>query len=372
AWAARSHEAGVPERAGAYLAVSMPGADGSSTLHAAPLPSALVERAERIAEGRAFLNVLQTERGRVQRGFFLPFILAYASLAIVAIVTGSVLAGRLARPLEALAASAERTSLGSTDTEVARTDKGEVGDLQTAFNRMIRRLAAQKDELSRLERMAAWREIAQSLAHEIKNPLTPIQLAVQELRDRYPGSDDRYGALLSDCGEIVDEEVASLRRLVREFSEFARLPEPVRKPGDPADLLHELGKLYGERVTVAAREGRVVWFDREEMKRALINLVDNGLAACESAGREPVVNLNATEEGGMLVIAVEDHGTGLSDDKRAKIFEPHFTTKTDGMGLGLPIVQGIVYGHGGTIEVESEEGVGTTFRLLLPTGEETG
>ena len=108
------------------------------------------------------------------------------------------------------------------------------------------------------------------------------------------------------------------------------------------------------------------------MKRALINLVDNGLAACESAGREPVVNLRATEEGGMLVIAVEDHGTGLSDDKRAKIFEPHFTTKTDGMGLGLPIVQGIVYGHGGTIEVESEEGAGTTFRLLLPTGEETG
>ncbi len=372
-WAARGDETGVPERVGALLAVKMPATrDGTRTVHAAPLPPELVRRAERIAEGRAFLNVLQTERGRVRRGFFLPFILAYATLAILAIVTGSVLAGRLARPLEVLAESAERTSLGSTDTEVARTDRGEVGELQTAFNRMIRRLAAQKDELSRLERLAAWREIAQSLAHEIKNPLTPIQLAVQELRDRYPGNDDRYGALLSDCGEIVDEEVAALRRLVREFSEFARLPEPVRKQGDPAELLRELGKLYGERVTVAAQDERLAWFDREEMKRALINLVDNGLAACESAGCDPVVNLRAAEERGMLVITVEDHGTGLSDDKRAKIFEPHFTTKTDGMGLGLPIVQGIVYGHGGTIEVESEEGVGTTFRLLLPTGEETG
>lgn len=372
AWIERAGEGAAPERIGDDLVVLTHGADGSTVLHAAPLPAQLVQRATRIAEGRAFLNVLQTERARVQRGFFLPFILAYAVLAILGIVTGSVLAGRLARPLETLAESAERTSLGSIDTEVARTDHGEVGELQTAFNRMIRRLASQKDELSRLERLAAWREIAQSLAHEIKNPLTPIQLAVQELRDRYPGSDDRYGALLSDCGEIVDEEVASLRRLVREFSEFARLPEPVKKAGHPAELLRELGKLYGERVVVSTIGEQVVWFDREEMKRALINLVDNGLAACESAGRAPRVTLQSSEERGMLVIAIEDHGTGLSEDKRTKIFEPHFTTKTDGMGLGLPIVQGIVFGHGGTIEVESEEGAGTTFRLLLPMGEETG
>jgi nitrogen fixation/metabolism regulation signal transduction histidine kinase len=257
---------------------------------------------------------------------------------------------------------------GDLAFRVGARGPGEVGELVDSFDAMIGRLEEQRRDVARLERAAAWRGMARTLAHEVKNPLTPIVLAVQQVQDRYDGDDPRYRALLDECTEIVTEEVESLRRLVREFGEFARLPRPEPRPGDLVALLRDLAQLYGERLVletpVDALQGS---FDADALRRALINLIDNGLAACGEAGAdEEVVVRLLPRPGGAARLDVSDRGTGIPPENLDRIFEPDFTTKSNGMGLGLAIVQGIVVGHGGRLDVASTPGRGTTFPLDLP------
>jgi nitrogen fixation/metabolism regulation signal transduction histidine kinase len=356
-----------PERVGDHLVVLVSSDDGARVL-AWPLDARMTETADKITGTLAMLRAWQLERSAVLRGYVLPFVLTYVLLLAVAAAIGGVLARRLARPVEALADAALRVGGGDLGTRVNIRAPGEVGQLVDAFNQMVDELETQRRELSRLERMAAWRDIARSLAHEIKNPLTPIQLAVQQLGDQAPGrADPEFVALLTECAEIVNEETDSLRRLVREFSEFARLPAPRPTPGDLSTLLGDLSRLYGERVTYHVRSSPLhARFDEAELRRALINLIDNGLAACREAGRPERVTLSATTNADVAIRAA-DEGCGIAPENRERIFEPNFSTKSEGMGLGLAIVAEIVRGHGGRIEVESEVGSGTTFTVHLPT-----
>jgi two-component system nitrogen regulation sensor histidine kinase NtrY len=174
--------------------------------------------------------------------------------------------------------------------------------------------------------------------------------------------------MLADCEEIVQEEVEGLRGLVREFSEFARLPQPHPQPGDLGELLGELVRLYGDQRVSLAIGGPSLeaWFDAAELRRALINLIDNGLAASATAGRSEHVGLDAGPEGAEIVVNVRDEGCGIKPQDLGRIFEPDFSTKKEGMGLGLCIVEQIVRGHGGTIAVESQPGRGTCFTIRLP------
>lgn len=363
-----------PERVGDHLLVAAPAADGTRVL-VRPLPEGMRDHAGRITETLGLLRGWQRERGAVLMGYVWPFVLTYAALLVVAAAVGTLLARRIARPVEALAEAAHQVGTGDLSARVHAESSGEVGELVHAFNSMVAELERQRGELSRLERVAAWRDLARSLAHEIKNPLTPIQLAVQQLGDQAPAATDpKYRALLDECVEIVNEEVAALRRLVREFSEFARLPEPHPVPGDLGALFADLGRLYGERVGCDVPDQPVrARFDEAELRRALINLIDNGLAACAEAGRPERVTLAARSSepagpGGVpatVEIRVTDQGCGVPPENRERIFEPNFSTKSEGMGLGLAIVEGIVRGHGSGIQVESEPGQGTTFRWTL-------
>ncbi|MGQ0722484.1 MAG: ATP-binding protein [Candidatus Eiseniibacteriota bacterium] len=375
AWEGTRAAAGVfgPERVGEWLAASVPAPDGSRRILARPLPEGLAARAEQVVDAVALLRAFREDRAAVLRSFVVPFLLSYALLLAVAFAVGTMLARRIARPVEALAAGAARVGAGALDTRVETDASGEVGELVGAFNRMVCDLAAQREELARLERVAAWRDLARHLAHEIKNPLTPIQLAVQQLGEKCPkagtggAAEAEYRALVGECVEIVDEEVASLRRLVKEFSEFARLPEPKLEPGDVALLLDEVVRLYGaERASRSGDATVPARFDAAELKRALVNLADNALAACRAAGRPERVELSCTRDGGAARIRVTDRGSGIAAQDLRRIFEPNFSTKKEGMGLGLAIVEGIVRGHGGTIRVESVPGEGATFTIRLP------
>jgi nitrogen fixation/metabolism regulation signal transduction histidine kinase len=372
AWAKKQADArpdAAPSRVGSWLATAVADPAGRTWVIARPLPDGLTERAQRAVDTIALLRAFREDRAAVLRGFVVPFLLSYALLLAVAVAVGAIVARRIARPVEALSAGAARVGAGDLGTRVQAAGSGEVGRLVTAFNRMVEDLAAQRNELARLERIAAWRDLARSLAHEIKNPLTPIQLAVQQLVQRGPSAeaDPAYRALLDECAGIVDEEVESLRRLVKEFSEFARMPRPEPEPADAGALLDDLVRLYGDERAARAGGGPVpARFDPREMKRALINLVDNGLAACRAANRPERVDLACAAEAGGVRIAVTDRGTGIAEADRARIFEPNFSTKTEGMGLGLALVEGIVRGHGGTIAVESAPGEGTTFTIRLP------
>lgn len=228
-------------------------------------------------------------------------------------------------------------------------------------------------ELFQAQRLAAWREVAQRIAHEIKNPLTPIQLSVQRLRRRLAGRLPEEQALLEECTGTIIGEVEGLRRLVDEFSRFARMPRPDPRPTNLARLVEGVVALYGEtHPAVALRTAFApdlppVEVDGDQLKRALLNLIDNAVEAGASQ-----VELRATWRSGEPRVRVEvaDDGTGIPPEARDRLFHPYFSTKTTGMGLGLPIVHQIVTDHGGQIWVEENRPRGSRFILELPLSRE--
>jgi two-component system nitrogen regulation sensor histidine kinase NtrY len=226
-------------------------------------------------------------------------------------------------------------------------------------------------ELLKAQRLAAWREVAQRIAHEIKNPLTPIQLSAQRLRRRLardPGQDQR---LVTECTETIIQEVDALKRLVDEFSRFARMPALAPRPTDIRPVIEAVASLYREshpalRLTTHYPDTLpLAEVDPDHIKRAVLNLVDNAVAAVAGAGHVEVEILPA-REGTSIQIAVSDDGPGIGAEDRERLFLPYFSTKTNGMGLGLPIVSEIVMEHGGTIRVEDNLPRGSRFVIDLP------
>ena len=226
-------------------------------------------------------------------------------------------------------------------------------------------------ELLKAQRLAAWREVAQRIAHEIKNPLTPIQLSAQRLQRRlarHPGLDQQ---LVTECTETIIQEVDGLKRLVDEFSRFARMPALAPRPTDVRPVVEGVAALYREshpalRLTTRYPDSLpLLDVDPDHIKRAVLNLVDNAVAAVAGAGNVDVDVVTAAD-GGSIQIIVGDDGPGISTEDKEKLFLPYFSTKTNGMGLGLPIVSEIAIEHGGTIRVEDNVPRGSRFVLELP------
>jgi len=226
-------------------------------------------------------------------------------------------------------------------------------------------------ELLKAQRVAAWREVAQRIAHEIKNPLTPIQLSAQRLRRRLGRTAGDDAELVAECTGTIIQEVDGLRRLVDEFSRFARMPALVPRPTDLRPLVESVVALYREAhpaLTLAARHAEnlpPVEVDPDHIKRAVLNLVDNAVEAVGSVG-EVVVETALVADNGHARIIVTDTGPGISPEDKEKLFLPYFSTKAAGMGLGLPIVWEIVAEHGGTIHVEDNQTRGSRFIIEVP------
>jgi len=361
-----------PVRRGGRLLVAVATADGRRLVVGRQLPDTTVARARQLTDAVSLLRGMRLARRQVLRSYVLPFILVYGLLILAAVALAGWAARGVARPLEELAAATRAVAAGDLSVRVVPRGSRELRSLMAAFNGMVADLARQRRVLARLEKLAAWRGMARVLAHEIKNPLTPILLAVQQATRSYRGDDARFAAVLRECEAIVTEEVEGLRELVSQFSAFARLPEPVPRDEDLRPLLDELVRLYGERLSVAAADGpRPARCDPAALRRALVNLVDNGLQACARAGQPERVRVTVARDDEAVRIAVADAGDGVPPDLRERIFEPDFSTRRDGMGLGLAIADGIVRGHGGRIDLDSEPGRGSVFTIVLPhRGEE--
>ncbi|HWP77234.1 MAG TPA: ATP-binding protein [Methylomirabilota bacterium] len=228
-------------------------------------------------------------------------------------------------------------------------------------------------ELLKAQRLAAWREVAQRIAHEIKNPLTPIQLSAERLRRRLASNrSPEEKRLLEEATGTIIQEVDGLRQLVDEFSRFARMPALTPKPTDLARLLEGVVVLYREsHPSLAIRsvfsELPPIEVDPDQIKRAVLNLVDNAVEAVGGTG-EVVVQTEWLPEAHRARIVVADDGPGIAADDRDRLFVPYFSTKATGMGLGLPIVHQIVSDHGGTIRVEDNTPHGSRFVIELPAG----
>jgi len=235
--------------------------------------------------------------------------------------------------------------------------------------------------LIRAQKVAAWREVARRLAHEIKNPLTPIQLSAERLARHFSGAPPQAKAIVDECTTTIVGEVESLKMLVDEFSQFARMPSPRTVPTDLGEFISQTVALYNGIFTDISIEQRfatgvpLVRLDVEQMRRVIINLVDNAVEALGGAtaaprpgGEPPTIEIATHHDpsNGVVRVTVIDNGPGIPAEDRDKLFMPYYSTKRRGSGLGLAIVRRIVAEHGGSIEVGDNVPQGSRFVIELP------
>jgi two-component system nitrogen regulation sensor histidine kinase NtrY len=247
---------------------------------------------------------------------------------------------------------------------VLRDDRGKYLGLVAVFDDLT--------EIMRAQRMAAWREVARRIAHEVKNPLTPIQLSAQRLKKKYGDVVAKHdGKVFEECTNLIITQVEGLKRLVNEFSSFARMPTSNPQPNNIKEIIDESVSLYKEaqkkvNIVVSGSDDVPIFkVDGEQMKRVMINLLDNALDAIDGKG-EIAINLSYIRDVRMAKIEVADDGRGISPDHKMRLFEPYFSTKKQGTGLGLAIVNAIITDHNGSIRVEDKEPCGTRFIIELP------
>jgi len=225
--------------------------------------------------------------------------------------------------------------------------------------------------LIRAQKVAAWREVARRLAHEIKNPLTPIQLSAERLRRHFAGAAPQVKALVDECTATIVGEVESLKGLVDEFSQFARMPSPRTVPTELGQLITDTIALYNGIFTDVRIDQRfapgmpLVRIDAEQVRRVIINLVDNAIEAMERRG-QIVVETQLDAANSVVRVVVADDGPGIPPAEREKLFLPYYSTKRRGSGLGLAIVRRIIAEHGGSIDVGDNTPRGTRFTIELP------
>jgi two-component system nitrogen regulation sensor histidine kinase NtrY len=279
----------------------------------------------------------------------------------------------LTRRIDALVSTARKVSDGHLDARVELRGRDELAELGGAFNTMLDDLDQTRAQLEYLQRMSVWQDVARRLAHEIKNPLTPIQLAVQQCVSSYRGDDARFKQLLVDTGEIVEEEIAGLRRLVDTFRTLGALPKVAKAPIALAEVIEELklDPTIAARVQLAPPPAPVtVRADKLLLKRVLANLIENAIHAGEEAGTpgDVVIGWTADAQRDVVTITIDDHGGGVAEATRDQIFEPYVTSKSTGTGLGLAIARKIAIEHGGDVVLAPDRAPtgGARFVVSLP------
>ena len=313
------------------------------------------------------------ERDEVRRAVIAALTVASSLVLFVAILAGILIARRTTRKVSDLSEVMRRVASGDLSVRAPRLGADELGLLSSAFNTMLDELEHTRRRIAYLQRVGAWQEMARRIAHEIKNPLTPIQLAVQQLREKDPGNDPRFSALLRDSVEIVEDEVESLRRMVTSFSQFAKLPEVELEPVALALILLEFERAYthvdAELELEIGEDGLEVLGDRQLLKQVLVNLAENAALSAREAGVEQPqirVSVQRLADRQFACLIVEDNGPGIVAERRDLVFEPYETTRANGTGLGLAIVKKIVLDHGGEILVEQSQLLGgARFEIRL-------
>lgn len=325
-------------------------------------------------------RALQQGSDYVSRFYLVTYIALLVSVIVVALGIGITLSRRVTRRVSQLAEATSKVGGGDLTVHVPDDDRDEVGDLTRAFNTMVKDMRESRERIEYLSRISAWQEFARRLAHEIKNPLTPIQLAVQEIHRSYRGDDKRFQRSLEDTRAIVEEEIATLRRLVGEFSEFARLPEAHLGSADLGVFVRDAmdspfrAEDHDEETpvelrTLVASGALPVMIDGMLLKRCLDNLVRNAVQAIREHQQDKgLVVVQARAVGAWAFLEVRDNGPGVAQDMQDRVFDPYYTTKAEGTGLGLAIVKKIVLEHHGEIScLRAPEG-GACFRIALPLG----
>ncbi|HZE19815.1 MAG TPA: ATP-binding protein [Candidatus Angelobacter sp.] len=280
-----------------------------------------------------------------------------------------------ARPIQELQGAMERVSGGDLSHRITPSGTDEVRFLGNRFNQMVEELQTSRRALVRAERLAAWREVARAVAHEIRNPLTPIQFALERLREEARRPDAPRGPVVQENADLILNEVHSLQEFVNAFSAVAQLPEPRFASCDLTALVESVAKLYRGSSPIEFRVEvesplPLAWADEAQVQRVLVNLIKNATEASPRAGTITLRVLKAVPPESGIRVEVEDTGPGMDPATLERAVAPGFTTKSTGSGLGLTLVQRIVEQHSGRFGLESNPGIGTRATLVLPLAPE--
>ena len=355
--------------AGSFKIAWTPDAASAESFHELPLVGRQGELLGTLLVGNSQREVVMLER---------RIILLAAGVAAMGLLFGLLLswwgAARVTLPVRKLAEGAREVSGGNWRTRVEVKGHNEISQLAKAFNRMTEQLSEQRERLVQAERVAAWRELARRLAHELKNPLFPLQTTVENLQRAKEQSPEQFEEVFRESTGILLSEIDSLKKIVGRFSDFAKMPQPEIAAVNLNETIRGVVKLFESQFGTVGRppitpelhleEGLPpIQADEALLRRAIENLVLNAMDAMPAGG---VLMLRTTHQNGEVDLEISDTGSGLTREECDRLFTPYYTTKQHGTGLGLAIVQSVVSDHGGRISVESESGVGTSFYIHLP------
>jgi nitrogen fixation/metabolism regulation signal transduction histidine kinase len=329
------------------------------------------EQAEAIQAFRAYRQ-LQAVKGLIEQRIIIAGLGFGLAVFLFSFAVSSIALTRITRPLKELTQAINQAGAGDLDVKVNAHAQSEVGSVASAFNAMTERVRRSRENLRQAERLAAWRDVARLLSHELRNPLTPIRLSIERLQQRTRSPD--LPELVQKSSGTILEEISALERIVGEFSDFARMPAPKLRQANLNQLVADVLRQYapaggGAELEIRLDQAGDHWsFDPDLMRRAIANLVKNSVEAL--ADRPGRISVASRYEGRCLRITFADNGPGIPAEIRARLFEPYVTTKAKGTGLGLAFVRQVIAGHRGSVALASESGIGTTIVITIPEGEE--
>ena len=299
--------------------------------------------------------------------FLIRLFQIYFFMLIVAIIIAYFISSYMTRPLETIRARIDRTGLlkGNEKIYISNASK-EVDSLVNSYNSMLDALEESIAKLARSEREQAWQEMAKQVAHEIKNPLTPMRLTIQSFQQRFDPNDPKINQKVIDFSKIMIEQIDTMSEVATAFSNFATLPKLKIEAEDVVEITGLSIDIFEPKIIqFSSSEKEIIWnIDRTQWIRIMTNLLQNAIQAVPQ-DREPIIRVHIEKHAEFLKIEIQDNGSGISEENITKIFEPKFTTKTGGMGLGLAIVKNSINSLEGTITYETEENKGTIFTIQL-------
>ena len=353
----------------------------AEVFHAIPLTGPVFNATNQSAASQQLMGILLVGSSRrplieLERQIISTAMLVGGVGILVAILASLWFAARVTRPVVSLAEAARRVAAGDLNAKVDVESSDELGELAASFNRMTEDLLQQKDRTLQAERVAAWRELARRLAHELKNPLFPLQVTVENLMRAKQKSPEMFEEVFQEGTATLLAEINNLKVIIGRFSEFSKMPQPQRRPTQLNDVVGSVLRVFHaqlqgndqarNRITVHTELAEAlpeISADPDLLHRALQNLVLNAIDAMPQGGE---LTIRTGTIGDRIEISVSDTGSGLTQEECGRLFTPYYTTKQHGTGLGLAIVQSVVSDHGGKISVESTKEKGTTFRIELP------
>jgi len=312
----------------------------------------------------------QTELRKEIADFLAAYINVYVLLIVLAIMVTILVSRFITRPLQLIRDKLKDIGLGKSNEKIEWTRKDEIGNLVEEYNRMIDELARSAEMLARSERESAWREMAKQVAHEIKNPLTPMKLSVQHLQKAWDEKAPDWEKRLAIFTRTIVEQIDSLSEIASEFSDFAKIPAANIEKIELTGIIKSAAELYHHhnniRIVIEHLDQECfVLADKRQLLRVFNNLIQNAVQAIGKK-EDGLIRIKLSVEDDVYLIGISDNGAGITDEQASKIFSPSFTTKSSGMGLGLAMVKSILTIIGGTVSFESKPGEGATFSIKIP------